>query len=140
MRTAPLQSRTVMARLSAWSLVFLACIALQVPWVQCVAECHKRVHPTLGSGDCHTSDCVGESHETGDAPLGDDEDGDHTHVAIAVAAATFSTVVVATPDLYASRTYTPSSEECDADRRARVTLQRATEPDPPALLSAVMLL
>ncbi|MEE8104842.1 MAG: hypothetical protein V3T86_04830 [Planctomycetota bacterium] len=47
-----------MRRTGAWTLLILALVAMQVPWVECLAECHEVVHADLGPGRCLSADAV----------------------------------------------------------------------------------
>jgi len=47
-----------MRRVGAWILLSLALVAMQVPWVECLADCHDVVHPDRGPGRCLSADAV----------------------------------------------------------------------------------
>jgi len=62
-----------MRRAGSWILLSLALVAMQVPWVECLAECHDVVHPDRGPGRCLSADAV---HGTNAHAK---HSGDHAH-------------------------------------------------------------
>jgi len=128
-----------MSRRSAWSLVFLACFALQVPWVRCVASCHDRVHPDVGRDGCHAENCdttdEDESHGTSDSSRSESE-----HLTVSLVTVGSQQLIVVVPDLLLCPDLVVMNGGPDEGRRVRAALRRMAEPDPPAGLSAVLLL
>ena len=126
-----------MTRLLTWSLTFLACFALQVPWVQCVASCHERLHPDVGHDHCHVTSC--DTTETGDSRgATEPAHSDLDHVAVSFE----SGVLLQAPVLVADVSPCPdiSSAGPDESHGSRAALRRDAEPDSRARLSAVLLL
>ena len=128
-----------MARSFAWTLVFLACFALQVPWVQRVADCHEDVHPDVRLGECHPVSCDSTGSEE---PKGGDESshGEAAHIVVTLATIGSQQTSIDSSDLAPCHDFVRTSEGLEAAPRGNAASQRTVEPGAPAHLSAVLLL
>jgi len=114
------------------AFLVLGLVSLRVPWVHCVAECHRLVHL---DGICPTAEDV----HGRDAP---DLHGEHDHAAHAqlerAAVAPTTGVASALPELRAA----PAAEVPPAAPRARPVLApfALDAPDPGMLRSPILLL